>query len=136
MGVVHQLTHLVELADLVWVRLLVLGQFLLGHSEPHGQGDQLSLGAIVQVPLDPPQRGRRSIDRLGPSLFERTHPQRHGIGRQQDSQHPAVEVDDGPHGPRSSKEEDHPGQEDAHLVEKAGLTAAKKLSPKMIRGSP
>ena len=75
-GVVHQLAHLVEVE-----RRRSSASFSLAMPEAHGHGDQLGLGAVVEVPLDPPQRGRRGVDGLGPGLLERAHPGRHGIGR-------------------------------------------------------
>ena len=58
-----------ELADPIEVDLVV-GQLLLGHAEPHGQRDQLGLGAVVQVALDAAQRGGRGVDGHGAGLLE------------------------------------------------------------------
>ena len=67
-GVVDQLAHLVE------VDVVAVGQLLLGLAEPHGQRHQLGLGAVVEVALDPAQGGGRGVDGLGPGLLEASAP--------------------------------------------------------------
>ena len=100
---IDELTNLVQV-DVVGVQLLHR------HAETHGDGDQLGLGPIVEVPLDPPQGGGGRIDGLGAGMFESAHPARRGIGRQQCTHETAVDGHHGAHGPRSHKEHDHPGQ--------------------------
>ena len=74
-GFVDQLAHPVEIDVVVGV-----GQLLLGHAESHGQSDQLGLGAVVQVALDPAQCGGRSVERLAAGLLETAHPAGHRVG--------------------------------------------------------
>ena len=41
-----------------------LRQLLLGYPELHRERDELRLGAVVKVPLDPSERRCRGVDRL------------------------------------------------------------------------
>ena len=66
---------------------------------------------------------------------ERTR-DRHGIGREQHPHHPSVQVDDGPHGPRSGEEEHDAGEEDAEPVQEPDWPPEKKFVPKMTCGQP
>ena len=89
-----------------WSRV---GELLLGHPQPHGQGHQLGLGAVVEIPLDPPQGGGGGVDGLGPGLLEVANPDGHGIGGEEGPHEQAVEVVEEPHRPRGDEEEDRPG---------------------------
>ena len=111
-GGVDELAHPVEV-DVLGIVL----ELLLGHAEPHGERHQLGLGAVVQVALDPAQRGGRGVDRLRPGLFEGAHPRRHGIGPEQAADQHAVDVDEAPHDPGRREEEDGAENEDGDAVE-------------------
>src|SRR5438477_13210143 len=47
---------------------------LPGLPEPHREGRELSLRSVMQVSLDPTERGRRLVDRPGPRHLEMVHP--------------------------------------------------------------
>ena len=103
-----------ELAHPFEVDLVPALELLLGHPEAHGQSDQLGLGAVVQVALDPPQRRRRGVDRLAPGLLERAHPGRHGVGAEQGADEEPVHVGEAAHDPGGGEEEDDAEEEDGH----------------------
>ena len=110
---VHELTHAVEI-DMIGVL-----QLLLGHAQPHRQGHQLGLGAVVQVALDPAQRGRRGVDRLGAGLLERTQAGGRRVGPEERRHEQAVDVDKATHGPRGGEEEHGAGDENGDPVDEA-----------------
>ena len=87
--------------SLTWSRSssLRVGELLLGHAQAHGQRHQLGLGAVVEIPLDPPQGGGGGVDGLGPGLLEVAQPHGHRIGGEQRSHEQPVEVVEEPHRP-------------------------------------
>ena len=99
MGVIHQPTDLIE------VDVLGVFEFLLGHTEAHGQGHQLGLGPVVQIPLNSPQGRGRRIDGLRPSQLERADPRGQGVGGEQHPHDAAVQVDHRSHDPRRGEEQ-------------------------------
>ena len=61
-------------------------ELLLGQAELHGHGHELRLGAVVQVPLDAAQPGRRVVHDARPALLEGADPlgaRRAGAGAEQ-----------------------------------------------------
>ena len=106
-----------ERADLVEVDATGFRQLLLGHAQAHGEGDQLGLCAVVQVTFDPPQRGRRGVDRVGARLLERAHTGRHRVGTEQRPDEEAIDVGEAPHDPGSGQQEQEAHDEDRHAVE-------------------
>ena len=86
-------------------------ELFLGLTEPHRQGDELGLGAVVEVALDASEGLSGGVERLRPRLLEAPDPGRRRVGSEQQMHHAPVEVDDQPHRPRGDEEQDHPGQE-------------------------
>jgi hypothetical protein len=51
-------------------------ELLRGQPQLHGDGNHLSLRAVVQVPLDPAQNRRRVVHHAGPGPLQLTNPLR------------------------------------------------------------
>ncbi len=82
-----------------------VAELLLRLAEPHRQGHQLGLGAVVQVALDALESLRGRVERPRPRYLEASHPGRRGVGAEQEVHQLPVEVDDQPHGPWRDEQE-------------------------------
>ena len=103
-SVVHELRHLIE------IEVVGVGQFLLDHAQTHGDGDQLGLGPVVEVPFDPSQGGSGRVDGLGTGIFEGAHPAAMASGPEQGPHQVPVDVEHDPDRPMGPGRKETPVQ--------------------------
>ena len=101
------------------VRLRRVGVFGAGHAQPHREGDQPLLGAVVQVPLQPAPLGVGGVDHAGPGLGQAFHLVFQFLGAARAQQRPGgpgVQRPDRGGQPRRGRQQHDPdgGQVDVH----------------------
>ena len=109
-----------ELGDAGQVDAAAVVQLLPGQAELHGQGHELRLGAVVQVPLDAAQPRRGIVHDARPALLKRLDPLRGRAAAEQAAHQPPVDLGEAVRRPRGDDQQEGAEREEAERAGQAG----------------